>query len=173
MPRVNVEIPAPDGTARGTLVLPEGDGPWPGVVLFPDAGGWREVMLEMAEKIAAPGYAVLVPDVFYRAGDWAPIDLSTAFSDEKERARLRKQALDWLRADLDAWKDELKQRPVTARRQVVQKMQHWRKDTDFAGVRGPEALAKLPEAERPAWQKLWADVAETLDKAKGITAPSK
>ena len=88
MPRVNVEIPAPDGTARGTLVLPEGDGPWPGVVLFPDAGGWRETMLEMAEKIAAPGYAVLVPDVFYRAGDWAPIDLNTAFGDEKERARL-------------------------------------------------------------------------------------
>jgi carboxymethylenebutenolidase len=88
MPRVTVEIPAPAGTARGTLVLPEGDGPWPGVVLFPDAGGWRETMLEMAEKIAAPGYAVLVPDVFYRAGDWAPIDIATAFGDEKERARL-------------------------------------------------------------------------------------
>jgi carboxymethylenebutenolidase len=88
MPRVTVEIPAPDGTARGTLVLPEGDGPWPGVVLFPDAAGRRETMLEMAEKIAAPGYAVLVPDVFYRAGDWAPIDLNTAFGDEKERARL-------------------------------------------------------------------------------------
>ena len=57
-------------------------------MLFPDAGGWREAMLEMAEKIAAPGYVVLVPDVFYRAGDWAPIDVNTAFGDEKERARL-------------------------------------------------------------------------------------
>lgn len=88
MPRIEVEIPTPDGTARGTLVLPEGDGPWPGVVLFADAGGWRPTMVEMAEKAAAPGYAVLVPDVFYREGDWAPIDLSTAFGDEKERARL-------------------------------------------------------------------------------------
>jgi carboxymethylenebutenolidase len=88
MPRIDVEIPAPDGTAPGTLVLPAGDGPWPGVVLFPDAGGRRETMLEMAERIAAPGYAVLVPDVFYRAGDWAPINLNTAFSDEAERARL-------------------------------------------------------------------------------------
>jgi carboxymethylenebutenolidase len=88
MPRVNVEIPAPDGTARGTLVLPEGDGPWPGVVVFADAGGWRETMVEMAEKIAAPGYAVLVPDVFYRAGDWAPFDMSTVWGDEKERGRL-------------------------------------------------------------------------------------
>jgi carboxymethylenebutenolidase len=88
MPRIDVEIPAPDGTARGTLVVPEGDGPWPGVVLFPDAGGWREPMVEMAEKIAAPGYAVLVPDVFYREGDWAPIDLNTAFSSDDERSRL-------------------------------------------------------------------------------------
>jgi carboxymethylenebutenolidase len=88
MPRIDVEIPAPDGTARGTLVLPEGDGPWPGVVLYADAGGWRETMLAMAEKVAAPGYAVLVPDVFYREGDWAPIDLNTAFGDAKERARL-------------------------------------------------------------------------------------
>jgi carboxymethylenebutenolidase len=88
MPRIDVEIPAPDGIARGTLVLPEGDGPWPGVVLYPDAGGWRETMLEMAEKIAAPGYAVLVPDVFYREGDWAPINLNTAFGDPSERGRL-------------------------------------------------------------------------------------
>jgi carboxymethylenebutenolidase len=115
MPRVNVEIPAPDGTARGTLVLPEGDGPWPGVVLFPDAGGWRETMLEMAEKIAAPGYAVLVPDVFYRAGDWAPIDLNTAFGDEKERARLFSYmgALtnDRITADAAAYIDFLLARP--------------------------------------------------------------
>jgi carboxymethylenebutenolidase len=88
MPRVNVEIPAPGGTAKGTLVLPEGDGPWPGVVLFPDAFGHRETKLEMAERIAAPGYAVLVPDVFYREGEWAPFDPASAFGDEKERARL-------------------------------------------------------------------------------------
>ena len=88
MPRVNVEIPAPDGTARGTLVLPEGDGPWPGVVVFADAGGWREAMVEIAEKIAAPGYAVLVPDVFYRAGDWAPFNMATVWGDEQERGRL-------------------------------------------------------------------------------------
>jgi hypothetical protein len=32
-------------------------------------------------------------------------------------------------------------------------------DADFAGVRGTEALAKLPEAERAEWTKLWQDVA--------------
>jgi hypothetical protein len=85
--------------------------------------------------------------------------------DEKERGRLRQQALDWLRADLDAWNEQLKKDPARAGRQVVQQMQHWQQDSDFANVRDPEALAKLPEAERPAWQKLWADVAETLRKA--------
>jgi hypothetical protein len=40
-------------------------------------------------------------------------------------------------------------------------MQHWLQNDDFTGVRGAEALAKLPEAERQEWQKLWAD-AEVL-----------
>jgi hypothetical protein len=34
-------------------------------------------------------------------------------------------------------------------------------------VRGPDALARIPEAERPGWQKLWADVQELLAKAGG------
>jgi hypothetical protein len=52
-------------------------------------------------------------------------------------------------------------------------MQHWLKDTDFAGVRGPEALAKLPETERRAWQKLWSDVRVTLADARKQPAPKK
>jgi hypothetical protein len=55
----------------------------------------------------------------------------------------------------------------------VQQMQHWQQDPDFAGVRGDEALARLPEAERPQWQKLWADVAELLTRAKGKSTPDK
>ena len=37
-------------------------------------------------------------------------------------------------------------------------MQHWLDDTDFNGVRGAEALAKLSESERGGWQRLWEDV---------------
>ncbi|OLR92213.1 dienelactone hydrolase family protein [Actinokineospora bangkokensis] len=86
--RRDVRIPTPDGTAAGTLHLPEGDGPWPGVVFFPDAGGPRDAMWDMADRLAGTGYAVLVPDVYYRAGDWAPFSMETAFSDPDERARL-------------------------------------------------------------------------------------
>jgi hypothetical protein len=44
-------------------------------------------------------------------------------------------------------------------------LQHWHEDPDFDSVRGKEALAKLPEAERAAWQQLWADVETILKKA--------
>jgi hypothetical protein len=49
-------------------------------------------------------------------------------------------------------------------------MQHWLGDPDFAGVRGPEALARLPEAEREPWRTLWDDVATTLDRARAAAA---
>jgi hypothetical protein len=52
-------------------------------------------------------------------------------------------------------------------------MQHWLRDGDFNGVRGPEALAKLPEAERAGWQKLWADVAATLARAQQQGTPEE
>jgi serine/threonine protein kinase/Flp pilus assembly protein TadD len=93
--------------------------------------------------------------------------------DGEQRARLRRQALDWLRDDLVAWCRLLDQGPDEARRNVGAKMRHWQTDTDFAGVRGPQALAQLPEAERQAWQKLWDDVADTLARSQGKATPKK
>ena len=81
--------------------------------------------------------------------------------------RLRHQALDWLRADRAAWQKTLEGNRSKAATAVRQKMQHWLQDADFAGVRGPQALAKLPEAERSAWRKLWADVEELFVQAGG------
>jgi carboxymethylenebutenolidase len=88
MPRLDVQIPAPDGHSHGTLHLPDGDGPWPGVLLFPDAGGTRETIRQMGDHLASLGYVALVPDIYYRAGQWAPFDVATLFTDEQERARL-------------------------------------------------------------------------------------
>lgn len=88
MPRVDVQIPTSDGVSNGSLHVPDGAGPWPGVVVFPDAFGLRDTMRDMGDHLASLGYVALVPDVFYRAGDWAPFDPATAFTDEKERGRL-------------------------------------------------------------------------------------
>jgi superkiller protein 3 len=84
---------------------------------------------------------------------------------DEERARLRRQAFDWLQADLGAWRKLLEKDPARIRTRVQQTMKHWQRDTNFAGVRGPAALATLPEAERRDWEKLWADVANLLDRA--------
>src|SRR5262249_4291099 len=54
--------------------------------------------------------------------------------DAKGRARLRRQALDWLHADLGAWRKLLDKEPDKARWAVAEKMQHWLADPDFAGV---------------------------------------
>jgi hypothetical protein len=88
---------------------------------------------------------------------------------DKERARLRRQALDWLRDDLKSYRlDVDKAGPA-----VAQQLQHWFEDTDFSGVRGTEALSKLSdEAERAAWQKLWKDV-ETVRQRAATNAPTK
>jgi hypothetical protein len=80
---------------------------------------------------------------------------------------LRKQALDWLTADLRAWRSLLEQGPEKNRPAIAQQLAHWLEDTDFNGVRGPDAFAKLPEAERQPWRALWADVAATLARAQG------
>jgi tetratricopeptide (TPR) repeat protein len=93
--------------------------------------------------------------------------------DDRDRGRLRRQALDWLRADLDEWRRLLDKEPDKVRSVLVQQMRIWLGDPDFAGVRGPEALARLPEAEREPWRRLWDDVATTLDRARAGAGRAK
>ncbi len=87
---------------------------------------------------------------------------------DQECTDLRKQGLEWLRADLAAWGKQLDKGGDKARPVVQGKMTHWKQDTDLTGVRDPKALQKLPQDERDAWQKLWKDVdallAKTLEK---------
>jgi tetratricopeptide (TPR) repeat protein len=85
--------------------------------------------------------------------------------DGPERARLRRQALDWLRADLEAQRRRLDKEPAGAAAKVARGLQHWLADPDFVGVRGSEALAKLPPAEQQEWGRLWAEVAEHATRA--------
>jgi serine/threonine protein kinase/tetratricopeptide (TPR) repeat protein len=94
-------------------------------------------------------------------------------TDAKERRRLRQQALKWLQADLAAYLSFLQKDPDKVGPVIVNRLQHWQQDTDFAGVRGPEALATLPEPERLAWQQLWADVADLLARARKQAAPAQ
>jgi len=115
MPTITDSITTPDGTCAVTLATAEGDGPWPAVVMYPDAGGRRQIFGEMAERLAGHGYAVLVPDIYYRSGDWAPFDMNTAFSDPDERKRVMSMMSsvtpDKMAADAAAFFDYLASRP--------------------------------------------------------------
>ena len=90
MSKRDVSIPTPDGTLDAGLHTPDGDGPWPAVIMYPDAGGVRSTFDDMGERLAGLGYAVLVPNFYYRLGEVAPFDMKTVFSDDGERNRLMK-----------------------------------------------------------------------------------
>ncbi|CAL9326857.1 dienelactone hydrolase family protein [Streptomyces sp. SudanB52_2052] len=63
-----VDIPTEDGTADAYLARPADGAAHPAVLLFMDAFGLRPQLRSMADRLAAEGYAVLVPNVFYRHG---------------------------------------------------------------------------------------------------------
>ncbi len=86
--------------------------------------------------------------------------------DDAARARLRGQALDWLKAERAAWAKVLDSGGAQARPLVQQRLQHWRADSDLAGVRDAGALARLPEPERDAWRSFWAEVDALLARAR-------
>jgi carboxymethylenebutenolidase len=88
MSQRNIEVATEDGNSPCSLHLPEGEGPWPAVIMYPDAGGLRDTFREMGEHLAAMGYVTLVPEFYYRSGAYEPFDMKTAFGDEKERNRL-------------------------------------------------------------------------------------
>lgn len=80
-----LEVQTRDGSCPSYVFQPPGQGPWPGVLVFMDGIGIRPAMLEVGERIAAHGYFVLLPDLYYRSGPYAPMDPHTVFSDPEQR----------------------------------------------------------------------------------------
>src|SRR5262249_49850034 len=73
---------------------------------------------------------------------------------EPGRTGLRRKVLGWLRADLELTTKLVSEGTVRGRSPSA-----WQADPALASVRDPAELAKLPDAERKEWQRLWADVA--------------
>jgi tetratricopeptide (TPR) repeat protein len=84
----------------------------------------------------------------------------------EEATRLRRQALEWLRADLMGWTRYLESGTPKDAAQLQRVFGTWQLDLALAGVREADRLALLPATERAAWQKLWADIATSLAKAR-------
>src|SRR5690349_2062320 len=84
MQTTTVQVPTADGTAEAYLVKPDGDGPFPGVLMFMDAFGLRPRLAEMAERITERGYAVLAPNLFYRSAS-GPLVSAEELTDPEKR----------------------------------------------------------------------------------------
>jgi carboxymethylenebutenolidase len=80
-----IEIQTRDGVCPSYVFHPAGDGSWPAVLVFMDGVGIRPAMLEVGERLAKSGYFVLLPDLFYRAGPYEPMDARSVFSDPEKR----------------------------------------------------------------------------------------
>jgi hypothetical protein len=85
--------------------------------------------------------------------------------DAKEQIRLRKQAFDWLQADLVERARFLEKTPLFTYL-MNNDMQHWQQDADLAGLRDEKELAKLPKDERAALTKFWGEVDRLTKQAR-------
>lgn len=62
----HIDISTPDGLMNSFVVHPEEEGPHPVVLFFMDAPGKREELHDMARRLAAVGYFVVLPNLYYR-----------------------------------------------------------------------------------------------------------
>lgn len=80
-----------DGVCPVHIHRPAGDGPWPGVVMFMDGPGIRPAMHEVAARLARSGFVIGLPDLFYRSGPYAPVDVSRVWADKTLREQHRER----------------------------------------------------------------------------------
>ena len=63
-----VDIETPDGPIDALLSVPDGQGPWPGVVVVHDAFGYGPDNEATSARIAAAGFVVITPNMYSRGG---------------------------------------------------------------------------------------------------------
>ncbi|MGX1542991.1 dienelactone hydrolase family protein [Streptomyces adustus] len=116
-----VDVPTEDGIADAYLAHPADGLPRPGVLLYQDAFGLRPHLRSMADRLAAAGYTVLVPNVFYRHGR-TPVFELPEFIDPQARPEIWGQIVPVMQAltpelsvrDADAYLRWLADSPLVA-----------------------------------------------------------
>ena len=88
MSETKVNIKTADGTCDCYTYTAPGDAPAPAVILYMDGIGIRPELRAMAQRLASNGYFVLLPNMYYRAGDYPPLDVATMLTDETQRNRM-------------------------------------------------------------------------------------
>lgn len=111
-----VDIETQDGVADAYLSRPEEEGTYPAVLLLIDAFGLRPRIEKMADRIAAKGFVVLAPNVFYRSGR-APVISLDGLGDPEKRGAIYEQIMPLIKeltterivSDADAYLQTLEQ----------------------------------------------------------------
>lgn len=62
----DIDYPCADGPVPAYLAIPEGDGPWPGLVVLQDAMGFTTDLKRITDRFAAQGYLALAPALYRR-----------------------------------------------------------------------------------------------------------
>jgi carboxymethylenebutenolidase len=91
-----IDIKTADGVADSYLARPDDGRPHPGVLFLVDAFGLRPQIEAMVDRIAAAGYVVLAPNVFYRAGR-APVISLDGLDDPEHRGEVLGRVMPLLR----------------------------------------------------------------------------
>ena len=76
--------------------------------------------------------------------------------DNAAKAKLRRQAREWLHAELAAWHKVFDAGPAEIKARIAPTLEHWKADADLASIRDEQELAKLPELERASLEVLLA-----------------
>jgi carboxymethylenebutenolidase len=84
----DMQIRAGDAVTDAVFVHPDGSAPWPGVLFYTDVFGIRDAYRQSVRRLAGAGYAVLMPNVFYRTGKPPMFSFRPDFNDERTRRRL-------------------------------------------------------------------------------------
>jgi carboxymethylenebutenolidase len=80
MSHEQISIRTRDGDCPAHVFKPEGPGPWPAAIFYMDGLGIRPTLFDMGQRLADGGYVVLLPDLFYRAGPYAPLEPKKVFA---------------------------------------------------------------------------------------------
>lgn len=68
MKEFEIDINTPDGEMECFISQPDGQGPFPTVIVYMDVLGIREELRDFARRLAGQGYFAVLPDLFYRSG---------------------------------------------------------------------------------------------------------
>jgi carboxymethylenebutenolidase len=119
MKQLELKLAMPDGVTDAVLYTADDGKPLPGVLFIPDVWSLRDTMQQMASRVAAEGYTVLLPNPFYRVS--APPVFPFARKDatpEQIMKRIGELAAPLtpaaVEADTATWVDCLASQPTTA-----------------------------------------------------------